>query len=86
MTPRTLETLPQASRRAAADQLFARTLGTLTGAELAALLGGNGRNRRLRAPLVRAEIASAAGGAARLKIGDREEVVTIKPGGRYSWK
>ena len=36
--------------------------------------------------LVRAEIASAAGGAARLKIGDREEVVTIKPGGRYSWK
>ena len=36
--------------------------------------------------LVRAEISSAGGGAARLKIGDREEVVTIKPGGRYSWK
>lgn len=36
--------------------------------------------------LVSAEIASEKGGAARIKIGDREEGVTVKPGTRYRWK
>ena len=36
--------------------------------------------------LVGAEITSATGGAAHLKIGDRDEVVTIKPGKSCQWK
>ncbi len=36
--------------------------------------------------LVGAEITSQAGGSARLKVGDREGVVALKPGQSYRWK
>ena len=36
--------------------------------------------------LASAVISSQAGGSARLKVGDREEAVTLKPGTHYLWK
>ena len=43
-------------------------------------------SRALDGRLVAAEIASEKGGTARIKIGDREEGVTVKPGTSYRWK